>query len=468
MEQPWYHEESYHYYGRPPAGASDRKTVPSKKSGKSVATKSGNGSGSGNSGKLADTQVEAKSDKKKEVAKKKEKEKEKERDKKQTDSSRKRSKDDPTTKLVASAYFLEWQQTSFQSYVRKINDLFLKPLVKHVTGNRLQDDGTIDYSCKERERLKAGPQEEEQSDQHQLRMRLKEATMRNWDNDGLHSSAGEQMTTLGEMAVMHRLRSLVQISGQLLTIEARLNKWLEKHIGTIAPHAASLSLLPYASYAFEATSALSEIFHLRPIDRAKCRIPTKGTAYVRELEAQINGYRACVYVIGSCLTASIHSLFKVVPHERLEVRPREVEDTLLLLPNPFLDPAPLPALSAYTLDLLNDAPPSNRKWPKLPKGTEMSSGRREPEPQSDTSVEEGETERTENHPEPSNREPQGAAAEAVTPEAGSASSKRAPKEPTPAVPSATTAPKKAQNQRPAKRSTGDKLKDKLKLIRLKH
>ncbi|CAJ0915027.1 unnamed protein product, partial [Mesorhabditis belari] len=411
MDPQWYYEQRYHREVSPTAaGASDRQS--NKKKSKSVKTpdQGKNQKSTKSSGK----EPEKKSSKRLIRAAQSSREPLERSSRESEDAKTEKIAPDnaPSTthttgeaglKLAAAIYFLQWQQTALQAYTRSINDLYVKPLIEHVTGNKLKSvfivytftlNGTLDFSGKEREELKAGPQEEELTEHQRLKLRLQEATNRNWDDDGLHSNAGEQKATLVEMAVLYRMRTLVQMCGSLLEIEAKLNKWLMKNIQSLVAHSASLNLLPYASYAFEATSTLSEVFQLSIVDRDKCKpefahflrktekvddYPSNQQikidkenvrGYIRKVEAQCNCFRACVYVIGSCFVATIHSLLRVIPPERIDIRPREVEDVLNRLPSPFRDPPAL-RLSAYSADLLYDAPPSIWQYPQLPQGKPM-------------------------------------------------------------------------------------------------
>ncbi|CAD5216479.1 unnamed protein product [Bursaphelenchus xylophilus] len=303
--------------------------------------------------------------------------------------------------IVASMYFLDWNKSILEAYTHNVKELYLVPLTEHCLRKKVMIDDTLsgDDSGKSAKTIEAGRKLEQgvkveagQDELKNLQRRLRNEY--EVPKDGNTEESGdyipvkkEKWTSLAEISVMYRLRTLIQMCGSLLIFMTKIRSWLEKHRKIFSQYGKECGeVLDYTLICFEAVCCQADIFSLNPVERDKVRedcrnyivmedpykgeenrkreIPLTLKQHVKEevkiLEAKINYYRASVSLIANSLTDITQAIGKKIPREILAVTTKEVKMILEKLPPAYYFPAKF-EFSAGTHKILERHPPNRRR-----------------------------------------------------------------------------------------------------------
>ncbi|CAD5211956.1 unnamed protein product [Bursaphelenchus okinawaensis] len=317
-----------------------------------------------------------------------------------TDDPKKKQNKKQMEYILAAMYFLDWNKSLLEAYTHNIKELYLVPLTEHCLRKKvmLEEALSMDFSGKSSKVIAAGKKLEQgvkvelgndelQNLQRRLRNEYEVQKETQAEDPDYVPVKKERWTSLAEISVMYRLRTLIQMSGSTLIFMTKTRSWLEKHRKLLGQHPKECGeVLDYTLLCFETICCQADIFSLTPVDRSIIRSDCKGyitmdDPYVgdpdrkrdeplvlkenikekaKRLESQINYYRSSVNTIASSLIDITQAIAKKIPRNALAVTTKDVKMILERLPPAYYFPTKI-VFSEGTQKLLERHPPNKRR-----------------------------------------------------------------------------------------------------------
>ncbi|CAI5451455.1 unnamed protein product [Caenorhabditis angaria] len=282
--------------------------------------------------------------------------------------------------IEASIFFFKWSKTALDTYTSTIKSNYFKLLVEHCTKARANDEESSKMF--DIDELGADPRVVK-DDREDIKRRLKDAQKQIYLKEEIVKT--KKPVSLGELATLYRLKTLLKMCEKLIEIMARMVKWMDENKALLRKFSESIKIFPFCRKMFEAVCAVGEIFQLKSIEWQSCKYakmldPSKtdyscklnaelqileAKVYCPQFMTMVNYFRTVVYIMGCSFTGMLETIFLKISHERCEIRSREINSILKLLPPQFLFTKDYAKLSRRTSMLLEIPPKNERSFPMV-------------------------------------------------------------------------------------------------------